>query len=112
MTRVEFSELRRERPTKAYENGKKHLYANAYHMIPERIERDTLYLVVSDVYGLSYAFDVTKVVKKYTSGKVWTPRLLDSLRTSLETKELYLNDLGEVDNLNGIMKKVVAECGA
>ena len=81
-------------------------------MIPERIERDTLYLVVSDVYGLSYAFDVTKVVKKYTSGKVWTPRLLDSLRTSLETKELYLNDLGEVDNLNGIMKKVVAECGA
>ena len=111
MRQVHFSELRRERPTNACDSKMIHFYVNTTKELLEKVEHDTLFLVVSDSYGLAYAFDITKSVKKYTSGKMWTPKMIDGLSRSFERQDFILNDFDEVEGLTKIIKQVTAECG-
>ena len=121
MKKVEFVELRRERPNYKDTAAKTHFFINSTEADVAKVTKDTLYMVVADTYGMPYIFDVTKLVKKHTSGKTWTPKMLSDISISLGRKALYLDDEGIVcgfdnDNdtvicLDKVMKRVAAEGG-
>lgn len=109
--KVEFVELRRERPHLTDSEAKTHFFMNCSEADIKKVSKDTLYMVVADIYGLSYIFDVTKPMRKNTSGKTWTPKFLTNMSASLERKELFLGDDGELKDIDKILKKAAADMG-
>lgn len=111
MREVQFVEFRRERPNLTDSAAKTHVFVNKTEADIAKVVKETLYIVVADCWGLNYIFDVSKLAKKYMSGKTWTPKMLSNISASLERKELFLDDVGELSDMDKVFKKVAAETG-
>lgn len=109
--KVEFVELRRERPHLTDSEAKTHFFMNCSESEIKDVSKDTLYLVVADIYGLSYIYDVTKLMRKSTSGKTWTPKFLTNMTASLERKEFFLGEDNEIEGIDKIFKRAAADMG-
>ena len=107
MKAVEF--LRLERKVDYKEEGA--LYRSVYFNVKPNPDKNSLYLIVADAFGLPYAFEISKLVRKHTSGKTQDPRMIVNMTRALQTKEFFIDENGEIDNLDKIIKKVVAEIG-
>ncbi len=62
MKKVEIIELRRERPTKS-SGSQINFFQNISEEEVKAVKSDTLFIVAADVYGVPYAFNVTKSIK-------------------------------------------------
>ena len=110
MRKVQFVSLDRKVD---YQNEEA-LYAKYYLDIqPQKGNscKDKLYLVVANEYGIPSAFEIGKLVRKYSSGKTQDPVMIVRMSESLKEQELLLNSEGQIENLDTILKKVLANWG-
>ena len=112
MRRAEFVKLER----KVNFDDMNLVYLSHYYKIePEKDltgkYKNRLYLIVADVYGIPYAYEISKLMRKYTSGKTQSPRMIHYISESLERKEFYINSEGKIEDLDKILKQAVTESG-
>ena len=112
MKKVEFVRLERKVNYEDANDVYKKYYSDDVPNSAEKgINKDKLYIIVADAYGVPYAFEIGKKIKKYTSGKVQSPIMVEHISDSLKRKEFFLDDNGAIENLDKILKKAVAETG-
>lgn len=73
--------------------------------------KNLLYLVVANEHGIPYAYEIGKLVRKYSSGKTQDPVMIERMSESLKEQELLLNSEGKIENLDKILKKVLSNWG-
>lgn len=75
------------------------------------LNKDKLYMILTDAYGIPHAFEIGKKIRKYTSGKVQSPVMIERIGEALKIQEFFLDDNGAIENLDKILKKAIAETG-
>ncbi len=109
MKKLEIIELRRERPTKS-SGSQINYFQNISEEEMKAVKSDTLFIVAADVYGIPYAFNVTKAIKKFTSGKPWTVRMINNLQKAMVGRKIAIEG-DELVDADKFIKQVVAETG-
>ena len=110
MRKLEFVSLDRK---VNYEDGCSLFIRHYSNSKPEKDKNGSnkLYLVVANEHGIPYAYEIGKLVRKYSSGKTQDPVMIQRMSESLKEQELLLNSEGQIENLDKILKKVLANWG-
>lgn len=112
MRQLEFVRLDRK---VNYENEEAVYKMHYLHIQPENDSngkyKDKLYIIVADAYGIPYAFEISKFIRKFTSGKTQSPTMIEYLSEAFKHQELYLDDDGKIDHFEKVLKNAVKESG-
>lgn len=112
MQKVEFVRLERKVNYKNEDEVYLNFYSDVVLNSAEKgLNKDKLYMILADMYGVPHAFEISKKIKKYTSGKVQSPVMIQRISEALKRKEFFLDDNGAIENLDKILKNAIAETG-
>lgn len=112
MQRVEFVSLDRK---VNYDNAEVLFIRHYSNTKPEKDKtgsnKNRLYLIVANEHGIPYAYEIGKLVRKYSSGKIQDPVMIHRMSESIKEQELLLNSEGQIENLDKIIKNALSSWG-
>lgn len=110
MRRVEFVKLARK---VNYDNPDDVYKSYYFNINPEKdgLYKNNLYLVVVDVYGILYSYEIGKIVRKYSSGTTQSPHMIKRIESLLREREFFLNADNQIEGLEKILKRAIHGCG-
>lgn len=112
MRKAEFVMLARKVNFEDQQNVYKMIY---FDIEPEKEEsglyKNKLYLVVADVYGVLYTYEIGKLVRKFSSGLSQSPVMVRRIEEYLREKEFLLNSEDQIEDLDKILKRTMSDCG-